>query len=349
MADLNLSNIGDRIAGNVQDFINDKAGGLTAGIEQFLGTGLIANKSNLYFDNKQKLVFPLDNQDDYKAKIRFTVVRVDPPAIEADIEDATKKATQALDQTIGSDRPGGATDVGVAEDKSITQKTVGTTAELYLPAALNISDGVDFENIDLGRSGAAGVAALQAGSGVTEAVGKAAMEGLSGFKDLFTGSLNSDVARLGAIGAAGVVSDTASGAARSAFQVTTNPNTRSLFKSAQLRNFSFTFSMIPTSVQEQDAMKNIIKFFRHELYPETISVKGIPIGYKFPNQFDIQVRYRSKTIATKFLPCYLTSFAATYNPSNMSFMRDGGFNQIDITMSFTEAETLDKAKIAEGY
>jgi len=349
MADLNLSNIGDRIAGNVQDFINDKAGGFTAGIEQFLGTGLTANQSNRYFDNKQKLVFPLDNQDDYKAKIRFTVVRVDPPAIEADIEDASKRALNAIEQSGGADRPGGVTDIGVSEDKSITQKTVGTTAELYLPAALSISDGVEFENIDLGRTGAAGAQALQSGSQPLEALGKAVTEGVSGFADLFKGSLNSDLARVSAIGAAGAISDTAGGAARSAFQVTTNPNTRSLFKSVNLRNFSFNFNMIPTSQQEQKAMSDIIAFFRHELYPETISFQGIPVGYKFPNQFDIQVRYKNKQIATKFLPCYLTSFSATYNPSNMSFMRDGGFNQIDIQMSFTEATTLDKTKISEGY
>ena len=62
--------------------------------------------------------------------------------------------------------------------------------------------------------------------------------------------------------------------------MTTNPNTRSLFKSVSLREFTFQFKFIPLSEQEHDHVISIIKFFRTELYPEdiTVDVGGVPDG-----------------------------------------------------------------------
>ncbi len=53
---------------------------------------------------------------------------------------------------------------------------------------------------------------------------------------------------------------------------------------------------------------------------------------------------------TKYLPAYLTNFTATYNPSSMGYIKGGRFQEIDISLSFAEQETLDKRKVAEeGY
>ena len=91
--------------------------------------------------------------------------------------------------------------------------------------------------------------------------------------------------------------------------VTTNPNTRVLFKSVALREFAFAFKFIATSPAEAEEIKEIIKLFRTELYPENINLtvgnSEVSIGYKFPNKFQINVEYDGDEIATRIKPCYL--------------------------------------------
>ena len=84
-------------------------------------------------------------------------------------------------------------------------------------------------------------------------------------------------------------------AVKQASGVTLNPNTRSLFKSVALREFAFQFKFIPLSKQEYDTVREIIKFFRHNLYPENIVIKigeqDASIGYKFPKRFHLKILY----------------------------------------------------------
>ena len=54
------------------------------------------------------------------------------------------------------------------------------------------------------------------------------------------------------------------GAIESTSKITTNPNVRALFKNVPLRNFSFTFQLVPTSQQEARMVEDIIKIFREE-------------------------------------------------------------------------------------
>lgn len=130
-----------------------------------------------------------------------------------------------------------------------------------------------------------------------------------------------------------------------------NPNTRALFKSVPLREFTFNFKMIPTSKDETKQIKGIIDFFRTNLYPEVIPLGDINAGYKFPNVFEITMTYTNKKdhLATKILPSYIKSFSATYNSSSMGFLEGGDFSEVDIAMSFVESSTLHRDLIKEGY
>ena len=56
------------------------------------------------------------------------------------------------------------------------------------------------------------------------------------------------------------------------WNVTVNPNTRSLFKNVAIREFAFQFKFIAKSKKEADEVRKIIKFFRTELYPEALTV-----------------------------------------------------------------------------
>ena len=157
--------------------------------------------------------------------------------------------------------------------------------------------------MDLGGAGASAEAGLQQGlSGV-----RSLIEG--GLKTLSAGlggAANKDVAKLGVVKLASKLPDEVSGAFKSAAGVTTNPNTRVLFKQVNLREFAFAFKFIATSAKEAEEVKEIIKLFRTELYPENINLEvggsEISIGYKFPNKFQIDVEYDGEEIATRIKP-----------------------------------------------
>ena len=137
--------------------------------------------------------------------------------------------------------------------------------------------------------------------------------------------------------------------ASSASRIATNPNIRNLFEKVNLRNFTFTFKMIPTSSRENQMINNMIKFLRINSYPETVSFGGIPVGYIYPNVFDIELLYDDRQVATKFLPAYLRTVTVAYNPTGAGMHYDGGFNEYEVSLDFQEALTLDRDKIQEGY
>ena len=224
---------------------------------------------------------------------------------------------------------------------------------LYLPQAVQINDGASYANVDLGIMGAGGAAAMAEGANLLPALIDGAGQSAASIIDAIMGRApnSPDIARLAVNRAAKFLpGEGMRGAVASATRVSVNPNTRALFKSVPLREFTFTFKMIPTSKEETEQIKGIIKFFRTNLYPEVIDMGGIPAGFKFPHVFEISLKYaKNKELATKILPSYIRSFAATYNASGMGFLEGGDFSEVDITMSFIESGTLHKQLVKDGY
>jgi hypothetical protein len=134
----------------------------------------------------------------------------------------------------------------------------------------------------------------------------------------------------------------------SALQTTTNPNTRAVFKSVPLREFTFSFKMLPQSQDEAREMENIVKLFREEIYPDVVTIGNAAVAYKFPNKFAIELTYGTQAVGVQILPSYLTNMSTTYNGSSQSFYRDGKFSEIDLTLTFRESRTLSKKDVTNG-
>lgn len=230
--------------------------------------------------------------------------------------------------------------------------------KLYMPGSIVISDGVNISNVDFGVLGQAGIEALRSGAGGFEVAGQAAKDVVNNLSDIFRTSLgDGEVAQAGLLRALRAtpglnkVADIASQASR----VSVNPNTQARFAGVGIRSFNFTFTLMPSSDAEQQVIKDIIKKFRTELYPDLITgtsnvagTENIALGYKFPNQWKIKLKYGNKDIATGLLPCYLKDFSATYNSQSMGFHKGGGFTDVQITLGFTETETLSRRDIESG-
>lgn len=250
----------------------------------------------------------------------------------------------------------------VAEEPAYDE-TMDVTADechLYLPRAINVTDTATYDTgFQLGVIGGVAEQALTEGRNVLGAVagatlGGAIAEGRSFMSGTNMGSGVADILAQKRIAKMGATGEAIAGGMTAASKVTTNPNTRAMFKDVPLRAFGFGFTMIPTSSREADEVENIVKFFREQLYPTTLSAGKVRVGYKFPNRFKIQLRHgfeegrRRGELGVKFLPCYLTSFAATYNQNSPMIHADGQFNQVDITLSFTESRALTKADVRDG-
>ena len=308
------------------------------------------------------LEYPLNNPDEYKGRLVFTVLS-EPPSDLSSISSATvdrfsrdsddggvkvkpgdkEENLQSAEQTLGIYK-----NLAISGDKS-PQRT-NRQVSLYLPLGIQYRDNVAYENMDLGASGGAAELAMKSGASALAAMIDTGAQTLAaGFK----GSAGSALTTLGATKLLAKVpglGNELGGASKLAGRVTTNPNTRVLFKQVNLRQFAFTFKFIPTSQKEAEEVKQIVKFFRTELYPEDIKLEefNVSVGYKFPNKFAIDVVYDGEEVATKIKPCYLRDVGVTYNNTAMSMHSDGNFSEVEMTLSFQETRTLNRKDVEEG-
>ena len=250
------------------------------------------------------------------------------------------------------------------------QALVGTgeRALLYLPLSIVFPDGANYENSELGAMGALMERGLSSGSSVAGTAIDAVKQGTATLVDFLKGrgdtkdnasslitqmalkKLPSDFAMAGDL----------QKAADSVSRVTTNPNARVLFKGVSFREFTFQFKLIASSKYEAEQIEGMIKWLRVNMYPNTIKLLGVSMGYQFPPRFMIKMMHRddteskSREIFNKIKPAYLKQVNATYNTTQQSFHihNDGSKPkpfEVDLTLTFQESRQLDQKDIREGY
>ena len=276
------------------------------------------------------LKFPQTPDEKYKASVMFS----------------------AKSSSGGGQVAGGAPGVGAASGAG--------PVILYMPEAINFSDGIVYDNANLNLAGlgaekAAG-AVMDKGlvsslniltSGLEDYTSKSGRGGLGNIKD-FNSAIGEFGPTLGNLLVQTLLPGEVADGVSSATGITANPHKRSLFRDVAIRNFTFTFLMSPSTAEEATAINNIVKFFRINAYPEKI---GVGLAYKFPTTFRIQMKYDGKLMADapKILPCYLTSVNTVFNPRSSSFFKDGRFNETQLSLNFMEERPLDKKEIEQGY
>lgn len=322
------------------------------------------------------LRFPVDTRNDTKYEGTITFQPETPAAFDleqvigaaakaGDLQNATEQQVDQAEQDNlfsklfsfnGGGRPNANPNQFTTESNQRSTRLgpgEGTKCILYLPQSVQIADGATYDNINLGRLGEGIRRGVSEGNEVLDTVMGTSIDAFkSAINAMRVGAGLSGPAGQAAIAAASetVLGQTVGGAVRSGLQITANPNTRAIFRSVPLREFTFSFKMIPTSRFESEMIKRIIQYFREQLYPEAIELvgtNGFAVGYFMPNVFNIELAYRGKQVATKILPSYLRNFNAVYNSSAMGFHNDGNFSEVDITMSFVEQETLHHRRIKE--
>ena len=316
------------------------------------------------------LRFPLERQSDYKGTVQFRLLQDDS----VDFGTTANSALGQIAETLNSNNDTGETTADdVAAHAGTNLQTVnpltvdtsfsagasqgrldfsaGAAVILYLPPGLQFRDNVTYDNVDLGRIGATVEAGLKMGNGVMSSVGNYLSDMGSDLTSAIRSGISGNAGALIAQRLArnlGNAGQEVSSAISSVTQTTINPNTRVLFKQVPIREFTFQFKLIPESAQEAQSVKDIIKFFRTNLYPEELRAGPIAVGYKFPRKFNIRMQYDGREVATKILPSYLRDVSVTYNSQGMGFHSDGNFTDVEIALNFMEYRPLRKQEIIQG-
>lgn len=347
------------------------------------------NPSTEAVEEFRRYRYPLTLSQNYPARIIFKAVKVDGVDIAKNIGDTftslIEKANDFALKITGESLTSSVADEKVPEEtaqvieeaenqsKAAVQsyennqggKVVGIV-ELPLQRDLRFSDNAQYETANLGILGGAleqGLRGQNAFAGATRngqlvstASALAAAAVAKGAGEV-AGAL---IGKLAAGNAGAVLGVSALGGAfeglspgvRSATRIASAPNQRTLFQQVNIRSFAFTFKMIANNAQEAQEIKNIVKFFRQELYPEKIALgeSGVPLAYKFPNMFEIQVRNKNGVNpAFDIQRCYLRDIQTSFNSTASGMYNDGSFVEVDISLAFQEIVALDKQKIRDGY
>lgn len=249
---------------------------------------------------------------------------------------------------------------------------------LYLPMNIQQMENVSVGPEALGLVGGTINSVIMGGDGGLTNIAAAGVKGVFGnVIDFVAGNAGEELGSLVANKIASLASTQAGLGVQQATRIQVSPNTRSIFKQVNIREWSFSFQLIPTSEKEAIAIENIIDFFRlHQLPEELGTANGISMAYRFPNlmkidafyydeeaaeelpdinsasdlddQLDEQGRYKTPTtipIITRFLPSYLQSVDVTYNTQSMSFYRGGKFHDATMNLKFIEYRPLNKQDI----
>lgn len=330
--------------------------------------------------------YPLNISKNYPARIIFTAYKVEG----VDIGDKVGEAFSYLAKTAGQLLPGGSAgekvttaiaDAKVDEavknqiiqdenqskssNKSYVNKQEIEVGSVILPLQrdLRFSDNAQYETASLGVFGGSLETGLRGGdpfkgatangqltSTVSALAGAAVAKGVGEVVGAAIGSVGGTAGALVGASALGSSFEGLSPAVRSASRISSAPNQRTLFQQVGIRSFSFSFKMIANNEDEAREVKNIIKFFRQELYPEKIPLgeSGVPLAYKFPDVFEIEIKNRhGDNPAFKIQRCYLRDIQTSFNSTASGMYRDGSFIEAEISLSFQEIVALDKKKVKD--
>ena len=314
-----------------------------------------------------KFRYPLSHQSEYKGTVKFTALKADYQTIgssiigNANVSGSTNPLGNLLNELdefldFFNDLEallGG--NFRTLEYNGVDHDPVGSVT-MHLPTSLSFRDGIDYQNgFAFGAVGTAAEQILRKNpqdiAGAAAAAGKQVFESIESVVDAFKGTITDETTALYAQRAIGKFSEPIAGALEVTQGITLNPNRRSLLRGVVQRTFGFTFKLIPNDQREAEEIKNIIRFFRKNMYPEDLleNNTGFSIGYRYPNKFLIEMAYDGEPVASKILPCFLQGFDTNYNPNSMSFHKDGEFPEIDITLTFTEERALRRQDIVKGY
>lgn len=143
-------------------------------------------------------------------------------------------------------------------------------------------------------------------------------------------------------GALGSLGNVATGLAGYQFGVVPNPFLVMLFKRPNFKEFTFSWTLAPTSQEESQTLTDILNIFRKNMLPSKTggSIGGISAGLKYPNIVQPRFDSESRKHMFEFKPCAVKSVHFDYTGSGMPafFKNSKAPAQVRLTISLIELE-----------
>lgn len=240
---------------------------------------------------------------------------------------------------------------------------------LPVPPGISFSDNIQYSSIDLGIIGKVGVAVTEAATRAATAL-TAAGAGVGALAGtLMNQAKSTNAAAIASLASKMTGFDNVSNFIDFGSKQVIAPNTNTAFQNTGIRQFQFSFKMMPHDRREANKITQIIKRFRENMYP-----MGNDLILTYPPIWNIyfydvaqtellgdKARRLKKGVVgggagenTK-LPgihdCYLVAMSAVYNSGSNMFHEDGHPIETDIQLTFEETRALtlaDISKYAEG-
>ena len=229
------------------------------------------------------------------------------------------------------------------------QKTIA----LYMPPSVDVSYNVNYAEQEIGNLAMAGNEIIQGlmGSGATQSKIVNAVKNLP---SIGGESLQAFIQ---------ATADTFASGAKALFEINRGtvitPRMELMFEGVGRRDFSFTFNFIPKNQDESRTVENIVYHFKKFMMPE-YSNPETRREMNIPATFDIDYYYRNtqNDFLNKISTCFLKTMDVKYGGDRYTtypatFTEGGKFGlppqKTQITLQFSELETLSRQHIEEGY
>ena len=220
------------------------------------------------------------------------------------------------------------------QSQSKGPKTFGQSSIfLYMPQDIQISNGQEWETVELGI------------------FGKTLQEIQASGRDT---SISSDVVN--------ILKGVGNVALQAAYNITgfenikaattqkiVNPFKDVVYKGPQLRTFSFKWTLVPHSEKDCETIKNIMDSFRYHAAPTKATDSGLSM-FGFPGAFEISFHSYNGAF-NQWLPqlgyCVATNVSSNYSTMGMfASYRNGHPTEVELSIEMQEIQIITRAELA---
>lgn len=286
-------------------------------------------RSEKLLGNKSPLVFPSDLSADYYISFNAFKHSQDRPS--------ESKRTFQFDKSIFLPLPGNISDSFSAAYDQENLYIFGNAAKEGMNAMMSDES-----------SGTVSIANAMK-KNLPDMGGKAVSSALSKIKNDPSGTGKTAAATAATFMLSGASGPMAA-AAKSAFQVTTNPFPVMIFSGTGFKPaFSFDWMFYPESMEEAELIRKICNYFRREMLPEM--VEGNSSILKSPAIFEIKMNPDDYT--RQFKRCVLTNMGINYAPNGPVFIKadDGSEKPVQVPAAVSLSLTFQEIEVwlADDY
>ena len=229
-------------------------------------------------------------------------------------------------------------------------RRLDTCIAMYMPAALNVTYGSDYQDQAISPL-ASGAAEMIQNLIETKSLESAFNAGkVKVTEDLKRRALLSGLGLIDALGVTG---------AREAFEISVGEvvtdRMELAFKNVRRRQFVYNFKMLPKNSREADEIRNIIKMFQVNMLPEMKRGRQATT-MNFPNTFDIRYMYNGSDndYIHRVSTCVLTDMTVTYGGDRFKTFTPHNTQgapvvETSMNLTFKELEIITRERALEGY